>query len=82
MKKIIKEIIIFALTIVFGIATGLILSDLVNAWVGDRVETSLEIVRAVDQSQDVIYWEMDDASAWREYQTLKANGIQVRWEVE
>ena len=80
--RIIKEIIIFALTIVFGIATGLILSDLVNAWAGDRVETSLEIVRAVDQVQDTIFWEMDDASAWREYQVLKNSGIKVVWEVE
>ena len=82
MKKIIKEVIIFALTVILGIAIGLLLSDLVNAWVGDRIETSLEIVRAVDQTQDVIFWEMDQETAWREYQTLKNNGIKVVWEVE
>ena len=77
-----KEAVIAVFVAVLAIMAGLIMSDLVNAWAGDRVETSLEIVRAVDQMQDVIFWEMDDASAWREYQTLKANGIQVRWEVE
>ena len=58
------------------------LQHIINAWVGDRVETSLEIVRAIDQAQDVIFWEMDDASAWREYQVLKNSGIKVVWEVE
>ena len=58
------------------------LQHIINAWVGDRIETSLEIVRAIDQAQDVIFWEIDDASAWREYQVLKNSGIKVVWEVE
>ena len=77
-----KEAVIAVFVAVLAIMAGVIMSDLVNAWAGDRVEISLEIIRTIDQAQDVIFWEMDDASAWREYQILKANGIQVRWEVE
>ena len=79
MKTIVKEIILFIVTIILGVVVGMILSDLVNAWTD--VSTSLETIRAVEQAQDTIFWEMDNRVAWREYQTLKRNGIRVIWEV-
>ena len=82
MKQVLKNIGLFILIGLLGVIAGMVMSDLVNAWVGDRISGSLEAVRVVDQVRDTIFWEMTEEDAWAEYQTLKANGIQVRWEVE